>query len=252
MEKEDIVIEKPKPKRKWLKRLIIFVVIVALIVILLGYLFPGLLWTKNLNVKYTKKDYASIMTKLDYIKDEVPTGDNIEDYEYKYGELQDVDIAFTSEELTAFFNEGRPSYFPIKNVQILINEDGTIEAVASANVDYFLNNVMTGKYSREQINNEIPALGILPSNVNLYFKVNGSIANNKSTVGINSVAVQGITLGDDITKSSEAINTVTAAIDKLMADFNAKTGSDFYKIFVEDGKIQFKAKVISSLERMKK
>jgi hypothetical protein len=252
MENENNIVTQTKPKKKWLKRLIIFVIIVGIIIVVLGYLFPGLIWAKSLNVKYTKEDYASIMEKLDYIKDDVPIGVNIEEYEYKYGKLKNVNIEFTSEELTAFFNEERPSYFPVKNVQILINENGTIEAVATANVDYFLNNVMTGKYSRKEISKEMPALGILPNNVNLYLKVEGSITNNKSTLGIDSVAVQGIPLGDNITKSNEAINTVTEAIDKLMSDFNAKTGSDFYKIYVENGRIKFQAKVISSLERIKK
>ncbi len=248
---ENEISSKVKTKKKWYIKLIIFFVILSIIVLILGIVLPGLLWTKTLGVTYNKEDYSSIMTKLDYIKDEVPTG-NIEDYEYKYTGLKDVDIEFTSQELTAFFNENRPNNFPVKNVQIKINNDGTIEASGSANVDYFLENVLVGKYSREQIKEEVPALGLLPSNVNLYLKVHGSITSNKSTLEIDDVSVQGISVPKYLYESNEAINTVTAGIDKLMADFNAKTGSDFYKIFVENGLIKFQAKVISALERIKK
>ena len=117
---------------------------------------------------------------------------------------------------------------------------------------YFLNNVLSEKYSKEQIKEEIPALGILPSKVNLYLKVSGSIEDNKSTLNMQNVSVQGIPLPSTIYDTNEAISTVSSGIDKLMSDFNFKTGSDFYKIFVENGKIKFNAKIISLLERTKK
>ncbi|NLV90320.1 MAG: hypothetical protein GX032_02500 [Tenericutes bacterium] len=117
---------------------------------------------------------------------------------------------------------------------------------------YFLNNVLSEKYSKEQIKEEIPALGILPSKVNLYLKVSGSIEDNKSTLNMQNVSVQGIPLPSTIYDTNEAISTISSGIDKLMSDFNFKTGSDFYKIFVENGKIKFNAKIISLLERTKK
>lgn len=252
MENESVTTPKVKTKKKWYLKLLIFIGIIGIIILILGFVFPGLLWAKNLGIKYTKADYTSILNKLDYVKDETPTGNSIEDYEYKYEGLKDVEIEFTSEELTAFFNEDRPSYFPVKNVQIKINNDGTIEASGTADVDYFLNNVLSEKYSREQIKEEIPALGILPSKVNLYLKVSGSIEDNKSTLNMQNVSVQGIPLPSTIYDTNEAINTVSSGIDKLMSDFNSKTGSDFYKIFVENGKIKFNAKIISLLERTKK
>jgi hypothetical protein len=254
MEEEKVVEEpkKEKKKGKGLMKFLVFLIFLAAIVISLGYLFPGLIWTKSLGVNYTTEDYNSIMNKLNYIKDSVPTGDLASNYEYKYGEVTNINVEFTSEELTAFFNENRPSYYAIKNVEIKINEDGTIEAVANASVDYFLNEFMSGKYSRDQIKEEIPALGLLPKTVNLYVKFSGSVLNNSSSASINTVAVQGITIPSNLINSSEAINIVTTGCNNLMSTYNSKTGSTFNKIAIEDSKIKFEGSVPSSLERIKK
>ncbi len=251
--KEEKVIEKPKKKKgKFLRKFIIFLVVVGIIAIALGFIFPGLIWVKDLGVTYTKADYQSFMNKLNILKDDAPTSGTADDYEYTYGELRDVEVEFTSEEITSFFNENRPSYYPLKNVQVKINDDGTIEASGTAYVDYFLNEVLGGKYSREQINKEIPALGILPSNVNFYLKFSGSVANNRSSVNINIVEVQGIAVPNNYVTSMEAKGTVETGLNNIMKDYNTKSGATFDRITVENSKIIFKGKVPSTLERTKK
>lgn len=244
-----VVFEKPKKKRRFLKKFIAFIVIVGSAALALGFIFPGLLWPKSLGVNYTQKDYKSMMSKLNYIKDAVPTGDSREEYNYVYGEVVPIEVEFTSEEITAFINENRPDYYAVKNVQVRINSDGSIEATGSANVDYFLNEILGGKYSREQIKKEIPAIGLLPNNVNLYLSVGGNITDNKSNLNINSVAVQGITIPSNYVKSNEALNTVTEGLDNVISKYNTNSGATFEKLAVQDQKIVFKGKVPKSLER---
>lgn len=239
-----------KKKRNWFKGLLIFILVVIIIVIILGFLFPGLLWVKDLGVRYSKADYDNIMNKLNYIKDATPIGDDANQYQYIYGDVKDVDIEFTSEEITAFFNEGRPSYYAIKNVQIKLNDDGSVEAVGSANVDYFLTNILSGKYSKAEIEKQMPALGILPSNVNLYLKFSGSVNNNISNINIASVSVQGIPIPSNILDTNEATSTVTDGLNNLIKDYNNKSGSSFDKIAVENKKVIFKGKIPTSLERI--
>lgn len=252
-EKNVKVVEvKKKKKGKGLIKFLIFLLVLGGIVLSLGYIFPGLLWVKNLGVNYSSSDYNSIMEKLNYIKDTAPTGDNEDDYTYKYGELTEVNVEFTSEELTAFFNENRPSYYALKNVQIKINDDGSIEAVATANVDYFLNEVLDGEYSKEEINSHIPALGILPDNVNLYIKMSGSVTNNKSNISIDKVSVQGVTIPSVYINSNAAVNTINIAGDSIMSKYNEKTGSSFDSITISNNKINFKGSIPSSLERIEK
>ncbi len=241
-----------KKKHGFIKGILITLSVLVLVVVALGFIFPGLVWTRSLGVRYTQTDYNSIIDKLNYTKDAAPTGDSADLYNYVYGEPTNVDTEFTSEELTAFFNENRPSYYPLKNVQIKINEDGSIEVAAAANVDYFLNDVLGGKYTREQIQNEIPALGLLPDNVNIYLKFTGSVTNNISTIYIDLATVQGIEIPSNYTSSSSAINIIESSLNDFIAKLNADTGTNFESLTVQNGVLKFKGSVPSSLERIEK
>lgn len=253
MENEEQIQNKPKKKKflkKFFRGIIVFLAFNAVLLLILGVIFPGLLWRKDLGVKYTKADYDSIMSKLSYMKDEAPKGD-LSSYTYKYGALQDVDVIFTSSEITAFFNYNRPTEYPLNDVQIRVNNDGTIDAVAVADVDYFLNEFMSSKYSKDQINNSIPLLGILPNKVNLEIKFSGSVLDNKSNINLIDAKVQGVSVPKDYINTSEAISVITSGTDKIMDKFSSKTGSKFKSISVVDEAIKFIGSVPSSLERVK-
>lgn len=241
-----------KKKHGFIKGILITLSALVLVVVALGFIFPGLVWTRSLGVRYTQTNYNSIIDKLNYTKDATPTGDSADLYNYVYGEPTNVDTELTSEELTAFFNENRPSYYPLKNVQIKINEDGSIEVAAAANVDYFLNDLLGGKYTREQIQNEIPALGLLPDNVNIYLKFTGSITNNISTIYIDLATVQGIEIPSNYTNSSSAINVIESSLNDFIAKLNTETGTNFESLTVQNGVLKFKGSVPSSLERIEK
>jgi hypothetical protein len=241
-------VEKPKKERKFLKKLLMFIVGVIIFIIILGFLLPGFLWTRSLGIKYTKEDYDSMLSKLEYIKDNVPSGD-LEDYEYVYGPLKDVNVFFTSEELTAFFNYNRPDYYALKNVQVRIN-DNTIEASGSANVDYFLNTLLEGKYTKEEIKDAYPALGLLPNSVNLYLNIEGSIDKNLSSLKVKSIQVQGITLPSELINSEDAISFVTTTVDNGLSKYEEKSGTYIKKMAIENNKLLFEGKTPSSLNRV--
>lgn len=243
---------KKKNKKKLLKGFLITGSLLILFVTALGFIFPGLIWTKSLGIKYTQKDYNSIMNKLNYTKDDAPTEDSKDLYNYVYGPATNVDTQFTSEELTAFFNENRPSYYPLKNVQIKINKDDTIEISALVNIDYFLNNVIGGKYTKEAIENKIPAFGILPANVNIYVKFTGSVTKNISNVNVYSATVQGVAIPDKYYASASIGSTLSSSINDFILKSNAETGSNYENISVENGVLNFNGSVPSSLKRTTK
>jgi len=245
----DIKSEKPKRKHKILKRLIIAVSIIVTVILVLGFMFPGLLWTRSLGVGYTKQDYDSFMKKMQYIKDTTPTGNSESAYNYVFGKPVAISTEFTSSELTAFANYNRPSYYAAKNVQIRVNKDGTIEASGKVNVDYVLNEIIGGKFTREQIVKEMPALGILPENVNLYLSIGGSITNNSANIIPNSLSVQGIPIPEKYVKSSESISTVTTGINNYIIKNNAKSGASVEKVVVENEKLVIKGMFPESLTR---
>lgn len=242
----------PKKKHRLLKFLAIFAGIIIIAAVILGMSFPGLLWTKDLGVKYTEADYQSAITKLEYIKDAIPTGSAESEYVYTYGKTSAINTEFTSSEITAFINTGRPSYYAVKNVQVRLNPDGTIDASGIVNVDYVLNEILGGKFSREQIAKEMPALGLLPGSVNLYINAGGSVLNNNAEVDLNKVEVQGIPIPTEYVNSKEAIDTVTGGANQIMQDYSSKSGSNFEKLAVENEKLVIKGDFPSSLTRTKK
>ena len=241
-----------KRKHRLLKTSVIIAVAISAIVLSFGFIFPGLLWTKDLGVRYSIQDYDSFMEKIDYTKDLTPTGYLREDYVYTYGKVSSIDTSFTSAELTAFANYNRPVYYAFKDVQILINDDGTIEASASVNVDYVLNEVLGGKYTRSEIEKEIPALGFLPSNVNLYLNIEGSIINNSTNLSLNSVVVQGIAIPENFINTNEAIETVTNGINDLISKNNSASGSNIKNLSTENNQLLLIGEFPTSLTRIKK
>lgn len=246
------IIQKPKaPKKRhrFLKGLLIFIITIVVILGALGFFIPGLLWAKDLGVKYSQADYESAIQKIEYIKDPAPTGESADEYVYTYGALKNISTEFTSAEITAFVNTNRPSYYAVKNAQVKINSDGSVEASGSVNVDYVLNEMLSGKYSRSQIMEEIPALGLLPSNVNLYIKGGGSVVNNDASVNVDSIEVQGISIPQKFVNSSEAASTVNGALNKVLSASNTKSGSNIEKLAPQDGKLLIIGEFPSSLER---
>jgi len=127
-----------------------------------------------------------------------------------------------------------------------------VDASGIVNVDYFLNEVLTGKFSRDQIAKEIPALGLLPGNVNLALNIDGGINNNKASGSINSAEVQGIPIPTEYVNSDEAVTTVTGGLNNMLSKNSSKSGSVFEKLAVENESLVLKGKFPSSLTRQQK
>lgn len=103
------------------KKKIILITVFA-IIILLGIatwvIVSKLLNPKDLGVKASKEAYESALSKLNYVKDPDVSGSK---------EPKKVDVKLTSEELTSFFSFERPSSYPLKKVQIKVNENDTVD-----------------------------------------------------------------------------------------------------------------------------
>lgn len=220
---EEIEFKEEKPKRakkkaRGLKILLIIIIVIIAIIFILGFLFPGLLWTRNLGVTYTQEDYEKISEKIQLSR----------------GEL--IDAEFTSEELTAYVNEMASDQNIAKNIQIKLEQKDVIKASGSVNIDYVLNELLAGKYSKEQLENEFPALGILPENLNVYLDLEGSIKNNTVNTQVKDVQIQGISISSIID-----MNEVSSEMNKEMN--NMLSGSDIEELSIIDGKLVLKGKL---------
>lgn len=251
------------PKKKRHGCLISFLIVLA--VLLLGatavfFLMPGFFRPVNLGVPTSQKAYASALDKLGYTKDEAPKTGQQEDYVYTFGALKPVDVRMTNEEVSSFFNYNRPPYFPASNVQVKVGS-GTaantpIEVSATIDRDYAIYNLLDGQFSLGQIQEGLESIGItkiLPRKFNLYVKAGGEIKDNKVvSFDLYDASVMGVKIPESDLSSADASSMLIEIINKLITDYNARTGSTFESVRVEDGQIQMKGQIPSSLERKPK
>jgi len=239
---------KPK-KRGGLIALLIIIIVLLAGFIAVTFLVPGMVRPVNLGVKSSLEDYQTAMDKVGLTRDETPTAGTIEDYQVVYSGSHAVDEALTSEELTSYVNENRPPYFAVKNVQIRINNDGTVEASGTLNTAYVFEHVLGGEYSMEDAQRALPMLGLIPDNVNLYVKLSGGVVNNHVRgLDIDSVSVMGITIPNDLIDSNE--DFIVDTVDGLIARVNAKSGSNIEQLDFDNGKLNVKGTLPSYTERI--
>lgn len=245
--------QKPKKRkgRVWIV-LGIIVVVIAGGILALQLIFPGLLWKKSLGVTYDGAIHSAALDKLGMSQAPAPTAGTRGDYNTVYGDPVPVDTTLDSAELTAFFAENRPDYYAIQDPQIRIGDDDTIELVASADVSYFLDVVMGGTYTLEEIKAEMPALGLLPDHVNIALTMDAGVSDNKADVDLKQVSVQGIPIPSDIIDSGNAQQLVEQAFDSILQQYSDKAGLFIDELSVHDGTVDLKGLFPSSVDYIPK
>ncbi len=242
-----------KPKKKH-GCLTAFIIVLAVVIICGGaayFLLPGLSKPVDLGIKSTREAYESAIEKLGITKDESPQEGTADDYEITYGALQAVDTELTSEELTSFFNENRPSYYAVKNVQVRVNDDGSIEASASLDTGYVFNDMLYGQYSKEDATSALPMLGLIPDNVNVYFKIAGSVQDNSvHGLSVEAVKIMGIPIPTSLINSN--MSFITDTLDTYIANESSRGGAYVESVIADNGSIDFKGSLPSSIERTPK
>ncbi len=229
--------------------LLIFLGVLAAAVVAVYFLVPGLLRPYDLGVSSSQEAYESGLSKLQMTKDASPETGEADDYYVSFGSPHAVSTSLTDEEITSFFNENRPDYFAVKDVQVRVNEDGSIEASANLDTTYVFNQILNGAYSREDARSALPMLGLLPTHVNFYFKAYGSVVNNQvQGLYIEDVSVMGITIPDSLVDTADSF--ITGTLNDYIARMNAQSGSNYELIQASGGDIDFVGSVPSSVTRI--
>ena len=242
--------QKTKKKHGCLIALLSVLAVVGMAVLCIAVFLPGFFGPKNLGIKTSKAAYESAVNKLNYSKDAAPSAGVPEDYAYTYGELANVQTSLTSEELTSFFNYNRPKYYALKKVQIRVNPDNTVEFSGALDTDYFLNKVLGGKYSEQEISKAFPLIKAVPGSVNVYAKLSGEIADNKSVnFALKDAEVMGVGLPSSLYDTQSAQTEITGLLDDFLTKTTEKTKCTYEKIKVENGELVISGNLPSSLKR---
>jgi len=250
--KRGVIMQTVEPKKKHKGCLVTLLVVIIFLGVIAGSIaifLPGFFGPKDLGVKTSKTSYESAVAKLGYLKDKAPSTGTAEDYAYHYGAVKSVDTTLTSEELTSFLGYNRPDYYALKKVQIRINEDN-LELSATLDTDYFIDKVLSGKYSKEDIKNAIPVIHSIPKSVNIYSKIEGEINSNQaSNLAISDVEVMGVGLPSSIYNSSKAQTEITNIVNDYIETSIQKSSANYETIKVQDGALVLKGEIPTSLTR---
>ncbi len=239
-----------KKKKGCLIGVLSFLGVIGIILTCIAIFLPGFFGPKDLGIKTSKAAYESAIAKMNYQKDTAPSSGVAEDYTYTYGELKEIKTGLISEELTSFFNYNRPEYYALKKVQIRINPDNTVEFSGAIDTDYFLNKVLGGKYSEQEISKAFPLIKVIPGSVNVYAQFSGEIADNKAvSFAFSDIEVMGIGLPSSLYNTESAKTEISNLLDNFLAKTTDKTKGTYDSVKVENGELTINGKLPSSLKR---
>ncbi|MFZ5353426.1 MAG: zinc ribbon domain-containing protein [Bacillota bacterium] len=248
---QPVIAGKSKRKSRFLKRLLVFFIVVAVVITTIYFIVPGVSKPIDLSIKASKEAYEAALSKLDFSKDNSPEAGDAEDYKYVYGDLHEIEVSLTSEELTSFFNINRPKYYALKNVQVRVNKDDTIETSATINTSYVLDKVLGGEYDREDVRRVMPMLGLLPENINIYCRFSGEIENNSlNELCLYNASVMGIPIPQSLLSSSDSTSFVKETINNYISRITEKSNTKYEAIKAANESIVIKGQIPSSLSRI--
>jgi hypothetical protein len=140
-------------------------------------------------------------------------------FEEKYGKPNgtgkiDLDVTLTSEEITSVFAvwQERDKNFPLRDVQIKFNSDGTGEASGYLKVESAINLAKNLGYSDSDIEKGKDYIKYVSGDLPFYVKGTGEMINNKITVNPASFQIAKISVPDNIITPASLL--VTDMINK--------------------------------------
>jgi len=166
--------------------LIIFLVILSLPILFLGFLgfIPGLstiLGTdkpRDLGIKYSQEDLKSIRAKS-HVEYKTLPDSSAPSLTRQFSGKRDIITEFSSVEITATMNNQPWKYWPYKNVQVKFNGDGSGEISGVLIKSRLIGYAVVIGAPKEAVDF---AMKFLPNDPVFYVKMKGSLADNKVAV----------------------------------------------------------------------
>ena len=211
----------------------LFFIIILLVIGLLGYFgfMPGLSdmmganKPKDLGVEYTKAEYDSFSNKCNGDITPITTSvDPLKSITYS-GQIS-VNKDFTQEELSSRLNYSRWKYMPVSNVQLKINNDGSVEASGNVMMDRlpgFIAREGMGQYTMADVTKGLEFIKMIKINPPVYMKFNATVINNKVTSNISKIEVGKFNVPLDKVDANGAAVSVFNSIISKAPTFNAKS-----------------------------
>lgn len=221
---------------------LLILVIIAGAVLTLGYFgfVPGLSQImgannpKNLGIKYTRADWQSGRTKSQVkwatLPNDTPPGKSLQ-----YSGQVTVNSGFSNEEMTALMNDRPWRYYPVKNVQIKFNGDGSAELSGLFIKSRAIGFLEVFGVPKEAIDYIDKTLSVLPADIPFYVKGKASLVNNK----VADAQLYDLQVGR-IPAPVQQVNQYKGEIISLIENYIAGVSGFYAKdAHFEEGKLKF-------------
>lgn len=196
-----------------------------------------LLKPRSLGINHTQKDLDSIKQKVGVAFAPLPA-DQAGLKTIIVSGAHPVDQSFSSAELTAAVNNRHNdyAYFPFRNVQIRVNQDGTIEGSGTINYQDAVNYLLTLGVSQKDITEGAAKFKIPNANLPIYLKASGAINNNDSQINFSVASIANISVPENLIQEFQpAVNGLIESIIK-----SRQPSYNIEKLEVINNQIHFK------------
>lgn len=221
-----------------MSKILFGIVLTLLLVVLVPLTAVGIgTRPKDLGIRITKEDSQRAFEKTGTEFVSLKNTNTVKDFTLEG--KKDLTITMNSKELTAHSNNRPWKYYPLKNVQIKIHPDGTIESSAVLIISRAMPYAIGLGYSETQIRNAMQKYNIPPFEVPFYLKGKGSVTDDKTSVNAEVVKVGFVTIPGNIVvqANSEAESVLDDIIQKHSEGFHAES------VTFQNGEMNFKGKV---------
>ncbi len=212
--------------------------VAILLVIGAGAYFIGIgQGPRNLGIKYTTADSEAARKKVGTEIVAIKPEDSKSDFTLEG--KKSAEFSMDSQELSAHTGNRPWKNYPLKNVQIKIGDDGTIEGSATLVIAKGLPYALALGYSEEQVKNAMAKYNIPPVEVPFYVKGKGEVINDKVTVDAQTIEIGKVNIPANIVSqvNSEAKTVLEDIIQKHSSAFHAES------VTFANGKMNFKGTV---------
>lgn len=213
-----------------------FLFIVIILIALLAAAAWFLLKPKALGISYTQKDLDSIKQKVGVTFAPFPADAPATKTIIVSG-AHPVDQNFTNAELTAGANNRHNdyAYFPFRNIQIRVNNDGTIEGSGTINYQDAVKYLLTLGVSQKDIAEGAAKFKIPNANLPVYLKASGAITNNDSQINFSAASIANISVPENLIKEFQpAVNSLIESVIK-----SRQPSYNIEKLEVINGQVHF-------------
>lgn len=195
--------------------------------------------------------YNSALSKLKIKINNTAASSPADDFNYIYGELIETDTALTEQELTALITYNSPGNGAVKNLEIKIKPDNTVDFSAVADTQRFVDDVLSRYYDFNDIAKTFPLIIFMPKTVDVSGTLSIEITDNKTAeFNLTKALFMGIQIPESMYSTPEIKEKIIVSIDSYLADNNEITGAYFDTIGMHNGKLTVKGKIPSSVTRI--